>query len=870
VLTGMTDTDFSYSLVASGAADALFVSALVDAAGQILGGNFPEGFAPDAMPATLDSLIRPYRGLDFAAWWQRARERAQRGEEFRGMALLYASEGEPQPITVVITGLPGREELLVSGYRAVHRHMALMTALQDIGLAVARLDPDRVLQTVREKVCALLPAEVFFVGLYDKEADQIRMRERMDRIQPLDPLKYAPMDGLLGWVVHNQQNLLIEDTERDVLPVTPRLIREGPMARSGLIVPLLAHNEVVGVLSIQSYTPNTYTEEDLWLLDAIAGQTGVAIWNAHLYEQTASRLATLAALQSTSLRFTAALERPRIAEVVGEAVMELLKPDEVRVYLRVEARGELKFMAGRSAAGETLSLVDPDEESLAVMVDQNGTPFILNQVNDHPGVKGDFSWPPASLAAYPIRRAGQRFGVMILLHRESHFYRQDERRTLSLMGHQVAIAVENTYYHDNLVSRLEEVSALYALAQQVTEKLDSEVILKLFVRTLRDIFRCRACVIALREPDSDTVVIRAAEGVKMQWREAVRFEIGEGSIAGQVVATGKSIYVPDVYESTDKPIFDPEVHSVIAVPIMFQGRVIGSLNLDSRQKDAFSPEHERILTIAAAQVAAALENARLYQMEAERAQKLEEANAELHNQERLREELIQNLSHELRTPLTYVKGYASLLRDGDMGDVDDTQKDALRIILEKADAIQRLIGDVVSLEQISAHTLDLEYIEVDKLVREAVASARMIQGADQLTLDLIAGDDLGWLHGDRSRINQAIDNLLGNAVKFTPEGGMVTLEAVVKSDGQAVQISIQDTGIGIAPEYLQRIFDRFYQIKDPARRGAGGSGIGLALVQRIAEAHGGQIAADSEYGKGSTFTLTLPRLENRPDGDHES
>ncbi len=429
-----------------------------------------------------------------------------------------------------------------------------------------------------------------------------------------------------------------------------------------------------------------------------------------------------------------------------------------------------------------------------------------------------------------------------------------------------AVGSEIAAYHASLVRSMEEMLGLHLLAQQVTGQLNQADILDLVVNTLRDIFRCRACVIALHAEDGDELVIRAASGVKKQWQESIRFRIGEG-IAGKVAETGESIYVPDVYSEPGGLVFDPEVRSVLAVPISYNNQVIGTLNLDSKIIDAFTAKHERILTIAASQVAAALENARLYQSAAERAERLTQANLELKYLERVRDELTQNLSHELRTPLTYIKGYVSLLRDGEMGEISAEQDEALQIVYDKASAIDRLIGDVVSIEQIDEETLDREDIEINDLVQQALDSARLVHGAVQSRFELDMDPRESWCIGDRYRLNQAIDNLLSNAMKFTPADGVITLMTRVTDAGRAVEICIKDTGIGIKPEHVRRVFERFYQIKDPARGDVGGSGIGLAIVRRVAEAHGGKVWVESEYGKGSSFTIALPRIEAHTDRD---
>lgn len=832
---------------------------LVNNKGMVLGGDIPH-LADVPLPARLSEVLMPYRrDSDFAAWWADLLAHAPGGEK---MAFLHLAGQHRTPVSVRVVPV-AHDEYVVSCFPPGYRRLPRLNALYHIGVATSRLELNSVLRTVREQIYALLPADCsFYIALYDQEPDRVIFKERMEDGEFCgEQISQMPHDGLIGWVMRNRQSLLINDIERDPLPVTP--VVYGRMPRALILVPLVAHGEQVGAISVQSYQPDIYREEDFWWLEAVAGQTAIAIRNAYLYEQTVSRLAMLESLQHTALRLASAFDQEHVTNVIGQAVLDLLKPDEVRIYLRDRDTNRLRFIAGWTPAGGTPRRRDPGDGMLVTAVDAHGAPFVVHDASEHEGVIGDFDWQPGAVAGYPIRRAGNRYGVLLLLYKESHFFRQDERRTLSLMAHQAAIAVENTTYHADLMRRFEEVAALYTLAQQVTEQLDSDKILQMVVHTLRDIMRCRACVIALREEESDDIVIRAAVGVKEHWRNAARFRVGQG-ITGRIVATGKSIYVPDIYAEPDLVIYDPDVHSVLAVPITFQGRVIGSLNLDSERRDAFSLEYEHILTIAAAQVAAALENARLYRLESERARKLAEANEALKSLERLREEFIQNLSHELRTPLTYIKGYVSLLDSGEMGPVTQEQREALQIVMDKSDAIERLIRDVVTLEEISEDSLVCQPVDVNDLARKAFDSTRLMHRDAGLNFDLELVSGPCWVNGDISRLQQVLDNLLGNAVKFTPVGGTITVRTHLRdeADGRFVEITVSDTGPGMAAEHLDRVFERFYRVKVPGLQ-VSGSGIGLAIVRRVIEAHHGRVWVESEVGKGSTFYCSLPVMERR-------
>lgn len=843
--------------------DTLSTAVLVDAEGNIIGGLLSDGAGNH-----ISDLLAPSQHKTIAAWWAEITHQALQTGMHSSVALCCGQQHDRFPVTVTVVPIAGRDEFLVSLARDDTRHKALLSVLHTISVASSRDTRDDLLRIVREQVLTLIPATTFYIVLYDEEADKLISTEVVFEGESVEGPELDSRSGLVGWVLANRKSLNIQDIEQADLPVAYVQHSENSLSQSVLMVPLVAQNRCVGVLSVQHNEPGIYSDEDLWLLEAVASQTAVAIRDAALCEETATRLRMLTFLQDFSLQLAGCDHSGDLARVLCQALDSLTRPDEVRVFLRSTVRSNLdvgyRYAATHDPSFDVLNGQTPDP--VALMVDRTGDPVIMNRMDDEAHVQVRSDWVPASLAAYPIRRGDQPLGVLVVCYKEPHLFREDERRILMLVARQTAIAVERAQYYQDLAQRFEQVSVLYVLAQQVTGTLDGQSILQLVVYTLKHIFRCRACVVALREPDGNEISIRAATGVKSEWRDTARFKVGEG-IAGRVVATGKPVYVSDVHSSALSVIFDPEVRSVIAVPIAYQDRVIGSLNLDSTQPDAFAPEHERILTIAAAQIAAALEIARLYTQEADRAQKLAAANADLQEMERLREELIQNLSHELRTPLTYIKGYGSLLQDKELGPLLPEQVDALGIVLDKSDTIQRLIHDVVMLEQISEETLDFSVVNFHKLLKQVYEAVQVVHSGAGCTFELELDPAEVWVRIDAGRLNQAIDNLINNAVKFTPQGGVVTLQTRLHEGGQVVECSVNDTGIGIPAKQLDRIFDRFYQVRDPARKGIGGSGIGLAIVQKVLKAHRGEIWVESVPGAGSTFTFTLPCLERPPDHD---
>jgi len=236
------------------------------------------------------------------------------------------------------------------------------------------------------------------------------------------------------------------------------------------------------------------------------------------------------------------------------------------------------------------------------------------------------------------------------------------------------------------------------------------------------------------------------------------------------------------------------------------------------------------------------------------AQAFNRMSAELDQLERLRRDLVANVSHELKTPISALRAHLENLLDG----VERPEPETLQVMLAQSDRLGRLVDQLLDLSRLESGDVPLqrEQVALEPLVGEVLSEIEVTRADRGVALDRRLAEDLPPVFADRERIHQVLFNLLDNAIRFTPEGGTVTVWAE-RHDG-AVDVHVADTGPGIAPEHLPRLFERFYRV-DPARsKKEGGTGIGLAIARSVVEAHGGRIWAESSPGSGSVFTFELP------------
>src|SRR5499427_4906980 len=433
--------------------------------------------------------------------------------------------------------------------------------------------------------------------------------------------------------------------------------------------------------------------------------------------------------------------------------------------------------------------------------------------------------------------------------------------------------------------RLTELSALHAIGLVISSTLDLDRLITLALDAIvRHLGYNRARLFLVDTAKQALVqgsIAGASDEIRTQLR-AIEIPLRPGGgLHAQVALTGEPVLVEDVEQVKDqayKPMLDLlSPHSLIILPLKLEGRVLGVLSVDNvRTQRPLTVADQHLLTTLTNQLAIAIANASAYRqieqlnigLEAKvqertealrlQQQELQQVNTRLEVANRHKSEFLANMSHELRTPLNAIIGFSEVLLEKMFGDVNERQEEYLNDILSSGQHLLSLINDILDLAKVEAGKMELELSMFD-LRHVLEGSLVMIKEralAHGLTLSLDMVDDLSVITGDERKVKQILFNLLSNAVKFTPDKGKVGI--VAKRTDAAVQIAVWDTGVGIAPEDQQRIFEEFQQVGRGLAGKTEGTGLGLALTKRFVELHGGTMWVESTLGSGSTFTFTLP------------
>lgn len=465
-----------------------------------------------------------------------------------------------------------------------------------------------------------------------------------------------------------------------------------------------------------------------------------------------------------------------------------------------------------------------------------------------------------SLLVLPLVAADRSIGLVELMDRKRcRTFDDQEIALIQALANQAAVAIENARLFTETSEALAREQRLNEVAHAISSALDLSTILPNVVRLAAELVRAEAGALALISPDNETITYPYVFNLSECSSVLPRLK-GHG-VAWHIVETGESVWLTNY---TDHPKALPYwsqagAYAFIGVPVIAGQNCLGALILFNLSPDQqFSERDLALAESVGKQAGVAIQNARLYTEEQQRAEALATALARQEELDRLKNAFIRNVSHELRTPLTIARGYTELLNNGALGELQADQQKAVAVMTNRLKMLTDLVNDLIVIPMVEEKALRQEPVDLSSLVQSLVDDFQVTAHQAEVKLETEIAPDLPLISGDSIRLRQVIENLLNNALKFTPADGTVTVR--IDQVGPNVALEVNDTGIGISPEHLERIFERFYQVDGSSTRRYGGTGLGLALVKEVVEAHGGQVTVESKVGEGSTFRIILPDL----------
>jgi two-component system NtrC family sensor kinase len=744
-------------------------------------------------------------------------------------------------------------------------------------------DLQTVLDTLAESAARLCDADHVWlfrrVGeIYRWAASYGHSKEGHERVkQHMLTRRISPgRDSIVGRIALEGRPIQIADVLADPEYAAPKA-QKIAQYRTGLGAPLLREGVPVGVIVLQRTDVRPFTDKQIELVTTFADQAVIAIENVRLFE----------AEQQRTRELTESLEQQTAtAEILGVISNSLSATQPV--FDAIVASG-LKLFPGATVL---VTLADGDQVRAAAVAapDAAGveavrgrmplpltrdyitsTAILDRRVVDIPdaenvpaelavGARNFLATGYRAMTAMPMLRGDLAIGTLSVLRPVPGPLSDEQRALLRTFANQAVIAIENTRLLNELRESLQQQTATADVLKVISRStFDLKTVLQTLVESVARL--CDADMTAIRRPKGSAFLHVASHGSPTEYDEYMQshpVEPERGTVAGRVLLEGKPIHIADVQADPKYTMVGiskrASFHTILGVPLLREGAPIGVIILGRKTVRAFTDKQIELATTFADQAVIAIENVRLFDEIQDKSRQLAEASQH-------KSQFLANMSHELRTPLNAIIGVSEMLRE----DAEALNQDLepLDRVLGAARHLLALINDILDLSKIEAGRMEL-HLETFSLVPVIKDVAKTIEpmatkNGNRLVIDCPA--DLGTIHADQTRLRQSLLNLASNANKFTEKGTVTIAAHQGQENGRDwITLAVTDTGIGMTLEQMGKLFQEFSQASSSTASKYGGTGLGLAISKRFCQMMGGDITVKSEPGRGSTFTIRLPRV----------
>jgi signal transduction histidine kinase len=755
--------------------------------------------------------------------------------------------------------------------------------LEAVNRIVAAVNTSRSIEEVfalaSEQVRALVPFDRATIALCEEGGETLRVFALSgERPGSLAVGARGPLRGSVTELALSERRTVVIPELRDEtrFNVYDDLRREG--FRSSVCVPLFSMRRAVGSLNLTSRDREAYRRPHLLALERLAPPLAIAIEKTLLLEESWERNEELRGLFEITRTFSALSDSADLSARLSRAICQLVG-GEMCVIATYDRRTNT-VRAEAPGCHTPPELIEEfhfklEKENPASPVYQTGEAFLSNEPSTDPRLNPAFAerWGVRSALCVPMKIKRELIGFIYVANRAGGFGER-ELRLLEIFAAQAAETVVNARLFMTIQAQAEREAVVNRLLLSLQRGGDSHEKVRAVIERIGEVMDLDRCIAVLFADDEheDYYGEWCAEGVRaitgwpeIRERSPLRYALG---VARRPLAAADVRRHP-LAEGLEDLIERTSLKSLMIVPVMHQGRVIGSISAhQTRAPRNWSEDDIDLLVAVATHVGATLENARLI--------------AELREANRLKDQFLATLSHELRTPLTAINGWVELLSESRALETDADLAEGIQAISSSATSLTQLISDLIDLSRVQRGVLRLhrDLLNVNQQVSDAARNARQSALARKHDLRLELAEGLPNTIADAQRLQQVLWNLLSNAIKFTPTGGRITVRTRLieegpgrvgeetgdgekTGDGHArwIEIEVEDTGGGIPADFMPFIWERFRQADSSATRRHGGLGIGLSLVKELAEAHGGRVEAASEEGRGSRFNVRLPVID---------
>jgi len=747
-----------------------------------------------------------------------------------------------------------------------NQRAAELEALQKISVDIqAEVEPDQLLSSVVQQATELLQAEGGMAFLLEPDNQTLKVVVSYNLDKDYTSYTLQTDEDIVGQVMRRGGPILV-DNHQNFAGRSPKFQN----AKFGAVmgVPLRWRDRVRGILYLVHRPQGLrFNEDNVRLMVFFATQSAIALEKSQLLQEARFRANQLATLMDVSSAISATLDLDVALERVMDRAVAILNAEAGSLLLMDRFGKELTFEVVLGPTGAELQGVKtPVGTGIVGTVAKTGEPLIVNDVSADPRFNMAFDeatdFQTRDILCVPMITHDQVVGVIEVINKlDGTTFTEEDQHLLLSFGAQSAIAIENaqrfTRTDQALAERVQELQALQMFDKELQTSLKLSHVLDILLTHAMDALGLLMGVAGVVDNrDEPGVYLLAQHGMPMESGRYKRdpWPLTKG-VLGRVVRTGELAWVNDITQEKDYVPKNHRTRSLLVIPVMRENRVVAVLDLESTDPDYFTSDDVAFVRSLASHAAIAIENAQLFEQ-------VREANE-------AKSEFMSTASHELKIPMTSIKGYAKLLQMGAGGSLNEQQTNFLSVIANNVDRMAQLVNDLLDVSRIEAGRIRLELrdVQIKEVILEVVESVHNQIESKNLELTLNLADDLPDMRADYGRMIQIVTNLLSNAYKYTPAGCQITVSAhPYNGDIEGVAVTVKDTGYGISEEDQIKLFTTFFRSSDEKIRDEPGTGLGLAITRKMVESHGGELSFESELGRGSTFTFTMPLVCKIPPG----
>jgi signal transduction histidine kinase/DNA-binding response OmpR family regulator len=741
------------------------------------------------------------------------------------------------------------------------------TFLDIADLMTSDISEDNLFTLILEKIHQML--SFHWALIFAIENNQVILKayiNTIDRIYKINPLFNVEDSAFIKKILETKNPFCIPDIQKDIdyIDIYEKDLPFISDIHSKIGIPVIIANKVIGVIYFESKEIDLYQPSHIFLAISFASYIAIAFQNQILKEEQRRRLIELGSIKTVFDAMNKSIELDELCVLLGESALKLFKCDVVYIgYLDKEKEKIYTPYFSIYGKNEIVPPMNLGQGLTSIVIREKKTLILNNATREEIEALGGRiikNRHPRSWVGVPLISKDEAIGIISIQQYDiPNYFSKDDIKLLELLANSISSAVEKAYLFNEAKKREVESKIVAEISRQINSFLDLNKIIQQIIEIVFPVISHTTAAIYLKKDDGYFYGI-AAVGKDSEIILNDKISPPNG-IVGKSIAERKIIIENDLNNNPDAVQLEgtkegSENEKIMSIPLFSEDEVQGALVIwREENEDKFDIHDQEFAENIAASISVALNNSKLYE-------KMNAAKKEAEYANLMKTQFLSNMSHELRTPLNSIINFSFLIQKA-LSEKDYPEEyDMLKRIEESGRYLLSLINDILDLAKIESGRMELykEFFNLNEIIGSILSNAQALIDHKPISLITDIQQDLPYIYADKTRLRQILFNLISNSVKFTKEGYIKF--SIKLEDEKDFLFSVEDTGIGIKQDDIEKAFKEFVQINGGLDREIKGTGLGLPITKKFIEMHEGKIWVKSEFGKGSIFYFTIPYRKN--------